>query len=88
VIGVPVLSTALVTAGEILDLTLQARELATPGSTADLDDRVRFYDYKIEVLERIVAHGAIEVDPRLAEGALAHACAMRDEYVELMITGV
>jgi hypothetical protein len=78
---------ARVSTAEVLELTIQARELSSLGSSVELDDRIRFYDHKIDVLERILQHGAIEVDARITEGALAHARSMRDQYVELMITG-
>ena len=82
------MSAAPVTTGEILELTREARGLASLGLMAELDDRVRFFDHKVEVLERLVQHGVIDVEARLSEGALAHARATRDQYVELMITGV
>lgn len=81
------MSSAPVSTGEILDLTVRARELAALGSAAHLEDRIRFFDHKVELLERLLDHGAVHVDRRLTEDALAHAVAMRDQYVELLITG-
>jgi hypothetical protein len=84
---VGVMSTAPVSTGEILALTHQARRLADLGTSAGLDDRIRFFDHKIEILERIRNQGAVSVDPRLVDEALVHAQAIRDQYVELLVAG-